>query len=111
MSDLSTELRLKHFQLALSMVGVTANLMTCELIQSISQMVDEKGMEFSLGDATRLAETIQKKYQAMMPQQPQPHDMVNQNRPLPPEMERLRREGKIIMGKNDIEDAIVSEEK
>lgn len=64
MSDLTKEQKLKHLQLALSMVGVSANLMTCELIQAMSEMVDEKGLDFSLRDANQLAETIQKKYEA-----------------------------------------------
>ena len=62
--NITHEQRIKHFQLALSMVGVTANLMTCELIRSIAQQVDEKGGAFTLDDATQLAEMLHAKYNA-----------------------------------------------
>ena len=109
MSNLSGEQRLKHFQLALSMVGITANLMTCELIHSIAAKVDEKGEDFSLRDATGLAEGIQKRYQFMPP----PGSMVPPPN-LPPEIEKMAREGKIIMGSkpvNPVEDASIIEDK
>ena len=72
MNTLSDEQRLKHFQLALSMVGITANLMSCELIHLIAAEVDRKQGDFSLRDATRLAEAIQHKYQQVPPQQMYP---------------------------------------
>ena len=72
MSDLSKEQKLKHLQLALSMVGVSANLMTCELIQAMSEKVDEKGLDFSLRDANELAESIKQKYDAINSQNNKP---------------------------------------
>jgi hypothetical protein len=94
MDELTQESRLKHFQLALSMVGVTANLMTCELIHALAHAVDEKGKAFSLGDAEALAQAVQTKYQMMMPP-----GMVPPTGAMPPEIEKLAKEGKIMMGK------------
>ena len=98
--ELSHEQRLKNFQMALSMVGVTANLMTCELIHSLSALVDEKGEAFALKDANETAARIQAKYQ--------PQGMPNMGPPqgqggmppidsLPPELQKAIREGKIQM--------------
>src|SRR6476660_2382544 len=76
MENLELEKKLKHFQLALSMVGVSANLMTCELIKELSAAVDAKGSAFNLGDAEKLAEAIQQKYQAMGPPMGMPPGMM-----------------------------------
>lgn len=65
--ELTHEKRLKNFQLALSMVGITANLMTCEMIHAISAKVDELGDDFSLRDASKIAADIQAKYQRPTP--------------------------------------------
>lgn len=75
--DLTKEMKLKNFQLALSMVGVTANLMTCDLIHALAAAVDEKGEDFSLRDATKLQAEIQEKY---LPKRPAPMPL-----PLPPQ--------------------------
>jgi hypothetical protein len=101
--ELTHEKRLKHFQLALSMVGVSANLMTCELIHTIAAKVDEKGESFSLGDATALAEGIQTKYQGQMG--PAPGTTRGNGMPFPPgqipdHIQKLMDEGKIVMGAN-----------
>jgi len=80
MSKLTSDEKLKHLQLALSMVGISANLMTCELINSITASVDEKGLDFSIRDATDLAESIQKKYQASGNPMVPPQNLVNRTK-------------------------------
>jgi hypothetical protein len=89
MTALSHEQRLKNFQTALAIAGVSTNLMTCELIHSIAAMVDEKGTAFSIADAEEIKNAIQAKYQAL------------QAGPTPPDLERLMREGKIMMAKKN----------
>lgn len=96
MSELSQDQKLKHFQLALSMVGISTNLMTCELIQSMAELVNAKGPAFNLGDATTLAETIQKKY--AVPQM-MPPGMAPMGSKLPPEIQDLVDKGQIMTGK------------
>lgn len=90
MAQLTSEQRLKHFQLALSMVGISANLMSCELIHSISAAVDEKQGSFTLDDATHLAETIQAKYMPQPPQHPG-------NNNIPDQLKKMMAEGKLHM--------------
>ena len=98
---MSDEHRLKHFQLALSMVGVTANLMTCELIHHLAANIDEKGETFSVGDAMRLADAVQRKYNPQ-PASPIPHQPpipadYDLNK-LPPEIRELVKSGQIVIG-------------
>ncbi len=101
MSDLTNEKRLKHFQLALSMVGISANLMTCELIHAMAHEVDQKGSEFKLGDAEKIAETIQQKHMAMnqmMPPGMMPPGMMPPKN-MPPNLQEMVDKGQIVMGK------------
>jgi hypothetical protein len=101
MSNEEQAVKLKHFQLALSMVGISANIMTCELIKTISARCDEMGEDFTIREANRLANEIAAKYN----QPPgMPHGM---KRPapgtIPQEIQDLMDKGQIIMGKKEPE--------
>lgn len=86
--ELTEEMRLKHFQLALGMVGISANLMTCELIHALGAKVDEKGGDFTLRDATALAESIQRKYQPV--QMPPPPGMRPMGEMMSPPSDKMK---------------------
>jgi len=96
--EITHEMRLKNFQLALSMVGISANLMTCELIHAISAKVDEKGGDFALKDATTLAETIQAKYQPPNPGNVRPMGQMMDKEMLdkmPPHIKEMMEKGQV----------------
>lgn len=101
---LDQQKRLKHFQLALSMVGVTANLMTCELIHALAANIDEKGETFSIGDAMQLAEAVQRKYHPQPIPTPRPGAQeILSSIPLdkmPPEIAEMVKSGQVGIGEN-----------
>lgn len=90
------EVKLKHFQLALSMVGISANLMTCELIQSISAKCNEMGESFNIGMANKLANDIAEKYAQGQPPMMPPGMKPPTN--LPPELQDMINKGHVMMG-------------
>ena len=94
MSTEEQEKKIKHFQLALSMVGITANLMTAELIRSLSEGIDAKGTAFTVQDAIDISERIQHKYN-MQEQMHRPIPPKN----LPPDLQKMVDSGQVVMGK------------
>lgn len=66
------ERRLVNFQVALAMAGISANIMTCELIHRLAAMVDDKGAEFKIQDAEDIKAMVQLKYSAPKPPIPMP---------------------------------------
>jgi hypothetical protein len=102
-----TEQNLKNFQLALSMVGVSANLMTCELIKAISERCDELGEDFSLREANKLATAISMKYGQQIPGMPQGMKPPAPGS-VPKEIQDMIDKGQIMMGKkHESEDPII----
>jgi hypothetical protein len=94
--SMEQEVKLKHFQLALSMVGISANLMTCELIRAISEKCDEMGEAFNIGEANRLANEIAAKYNQSGPPMMPPGMKAPAN--LPPELQDMINKGHVMMG-------------
>ena len=95
MSEQQQAQSLKHFQLALSMVGISANLMTCELIKAISTRCDEMGEAFNIGEANKIANGISEKYNAGKPKMPEGM-MTPAN--LPKSIQDMVESGHIMMG-------------
>jgi hypothetical protein len=62
MEEISEQQELLNLQTALAIAGVSANLMSVELIATVAQAVKEKGPTFSIADASAIKAGIQKKY-------------------------------------------------
>jgi hypothetical protein len=82
--DIQTQQKkLSALQYALSMVGVTTNLLTVDIILNVITQVEEKGEKFCLEDAALIIDSAHKKYGVPAPGTPQPQGQVRPMTPAP----------------------------